>query len=462
MNELKAQPGPQTLFQRSGADIAIYGGEAGSGKSYISLMEAARWTDKAKYRAGVFRRHSSDLTKGGGLWDEALGMYPGLGARLRGGNELDATWPSGAQVGFYGLKEEGDKYLFQGTQFDLLLFDELTHFTESQFWYLQSRLRSRCGMRPYCRATVNPDPASWVKQLILPWLDPDTGIPRDDMSGRLLWIARDGDKLLHFPTREAALAATRAPKSLTFIRARLADNKLGDPGYRDQLELMDRATRSALLEGNWNEVSGPGTYFDRTWFEMADAPPARLRLCVRGWDRAGSAPTPANPNPDWTATVKMGEDEAGNLWWLDADRQRVEPGAVDEWQIAQARIDGGRVVQARWQDPAQAGKAEAHATTKAQRAAAPNVQIEVVSASKNKEAYAKILSARCDRHVQERTGKRVYMVRGPWNDWLLSELQRFPSRETKDDGVDAASRAYLHIHDKRSGFAQSFLAGLSR
>lgn len=459
--EYQAQPGPQTVFQRSNADIAIFGGEAGCGKSYIELLEAARWCKKPLYRAGIFRRHITDVTKSGGLWDEACGLYPKLGARLRGGNALDATWPSGAQVSFYGLKDEKDKFLFQGSQFDLLEFDELTHFTETQFWYLQSRLRSRCGMRTYTRATCNPDPSSWVKDLILPWIGED-GIPRDDMSGKILWIAREGDKVLHFATREEALRHTRSPKSLTFIRARLADNKLGDPHYRDQLEMMDRVTRAALLEGNWNEVAGSGAYFNRAWFEMADRAPERLRLVTRGWDRAGSAPTATNPNPDWSACVKLAEDEHGNLWWLDADRKRVEPGAVDEWVLRVTREDGNRVTQARWQDPAQGGKAEAQATTKAQRDAEPSTQIAVELAGKNKTHYAKILSARCDEHYQRRTNTRTYMVRGEWNQWILTELEKFPTRGVKDDGLDAASRAYLHIHQKRSGFASTFMAGMSR
>jgi hypothetical protein len=45
-------------------------------------------------------------------------------------------------------------------------FDELTHFSESQFFYMLSRNRSMCGVRPYVRATTNPDADSWVATFI--------------------------------------------------------------------------------------------------------------------------------------------------------------------------------------------------------------------------------------------------------------------------------------------------------
>ena len=56
------------------------------------------------------------------------------------------------------LEYEKDMFDWQGAQVALLIFDELTHFTEEQFWYLQSRNRSMCGIRPYTLGTCNPDP----------------------------------------------------------------------------------------------------------------------------------------------------------------------------------------------------------------------------------------------------------------------------------------------------------------
>lgn len=51
---IKPQPGPQERFLASSADIAIYGGAAGGGKTYAILMEPLRYKDVKGYRAVIF------------------------------------------------------------------------------------------------------------------------------------------------------------------------------------------------------------------------------------------------------------------------------------------------------------------------------------------------------------------------------------------------------------------------
>ncbi len=64
------------------------------------------------------------------------------------------------------MEHEKNCYDWQGTEIAYLGFDELTHFTEKQFYYLLSRNRSVSGVKPYVRATCNPDADSWVAKLI--------------------------------------------------------------------------------------------------------------------------------------------------------------------------------------------------------------------------------------------------------------------------------------------------------
>src|SRR4029077_9839556 len=68
-------------------------------------------------------------------------------------------------------------YDWQGAQITLICFDELAHFTAHQFFYLLSRNRSTCGIKPYIRATCNPDADSWVAEFLAWWIDPETGFP---------------------------------------------------------------------------------------------------------------------------------------------------------------------------------------------------------------------------------------------------------------------------------------------
>jgi Terminase large subunit, T4likevirus-type, N-terminal len=57
------------------------------------------------------------------------------------------------------LQFETTVYDWQGAQITLICFDELMHFSAHQFFYMVSRNRSTCGVRPYIRATP-PQPGS--------------------------------------------------------------------------------------------------------------------------------------------------------------------------------------------------------------------------------------------------------------------------------------------------------------
>ncbi len=109
--------------------------------------------------------------------------------------DMDWKFPWGSQVVFRHLQRESDIYSWQGTQVPLLLFDELTHFTARQFWYMLSRNRNphNNGIRPYVRATCNPDPDSFVADLIDWYIDNDeswrTGARTQDMDTRYLSAA---------------------------------------------------------------------------------------------------------------------------------------------------------------------------------------------------------------------------------------------------------------------------------
>ncbi len=77
---LAPQPGPQAAFLASAADIAIYGGAAGGGKTWALLMEPLRHVRNPGFGAVIFRRTTVQVRNEGGLWDESEGLYPRLGA----------------------------------------------------------------------------------------------------------------------------------------------------------------------------------------------------------------------------------------------------------------------------------------------------------------------------------------------------------------------------------------------
>ena len=172
---ISAQRGPQTDFLRTAADICIYGGAAGGGKTVGLIMEPLRCVSRVPgFTAVFFRRTTPQITNPGGLWDESLNFYPRFGGTpyLRA---LEWRWPRAGKIKFSHLQFDTTVFDWQGAQITLICFDELTHFTARQFFYMVSRNRSTCGVRPYIRATCNPDADSWVAEFLAWWIDQETG-----------------------------------------------------------------------------------------------------------------------------------------------------------------------------------------------------------------------------------------------------------------------------------------------
>jgi len=264
------QPGFQMAALSTPADIAIIGGGAGGGKTYALLMEASRHRFNKDFGAVIFRRTYAMVTNEGGLWDTSKELYPIVGAKQ---GDLEWRFPSGARVSFAHMQHEKNMFDWQGTQIPLIIFDELTHFTKKQFWYMLTRNRSLCGVRPYVRCSCNPDPDSWVAELIAWWIGED-GFPIPERAGVIRYFTRDGEVMVWGDTPEEVvekaphlfkdeLAQTK-PKSLTFIPGSIYENKkllAVNPEYLAGLMAQDEATRAQLLEGNWKvKVDGLALY----------------------------------------------------------------------------------------------------------------------------------------------------------------------------------------------------------
>lgn len=179
--------------------------------------------------------------------------------------KLHWCFKSGATVTFAHLGRDEDCDGWQGSQIALIGFDELTHFSEYTFFYMLSRNRTMCGVKPYVRATCNPDADSWVAEFIKWWLDQDTGYPIPERSGKIRWMVRLNEVIYWFDTRQEAIdaaiengmdyeKAVIMAKSVTFIASTLQDNKIlmkNDPGYMANLMALALVERERLLYGNW-------------------------------------------------------------------------------------------------------------------------------------------------------------------------------------------------------------------
>lgn len=267
-------------FLASPADIVIGGSAAGVGKTFALLLEFMRHIDNPKWGGVIFRRTSPQITLEGGLWATSMDLYPHIGAVPK---ETTHQWtfPSRAKLKFSHLEYEKNILDWQGAQIPFIGFDELTHFTEKMFFYLMSRNRSTCGVKPYIRATCNPDPESWVAKLIAWWIDQDTGFPIPERDGVIRYFIRYGndyifgdtkaevlDKASHIIDKmveEANIDPEDLVKSLTFISGSIYQNQellKVNPGYLANLLSQDEASRSSLLDGNWKFVAGDMDIYD--------------------------------------------------------------------------------------------------------------------------------------------------------------------------------------------------------
>jgi predicted phage terminase large subunit-like protein len=459
--ELRPQPGKQEFFLSTSADLGFYGGAAGGGKTWALLMEPLYHYKTPGFGAVIFRRTYPEIVKKGGMWEESEKLYRLLGGTPREGPlEWAFTLPQDHQttIGFAHCQHEKDVLSWKGAQIPLIGIDQVESFTEFQFWYLLSRNRSMCGVRPYLRATCNPVPdddaiGGWLHRLIQWWIDPETGLSIEGRSGVVRWFVRMDEQLLwanspqqlveRYPGDICPLSVhdcadfkgglacpKHHAKSLTFISSRLQDNPAlmrADPGYHATLLSLPLVERERLLGGNWNARPTAGKVFNLAWFEIVRQAPMQLTR-VRFWDKAGT-----EEGGDWTAGVKMGKDPATGLVYVE-DVVRGQWSAHQREQVIKqtAQLDGHDVQIYVEQEPGSGGKESAQTSIL-------NLQgyvafADPVRGDKVKRAYP--LSAYAE-------ARNVKIVEGQWNRCYLDELHGFdPENSLKKDQVDASSGAF--------------------
>lgn len=207
----------------------LFGGAAGGGKSYGQMVDALLFA--LTYPASkqlVLRRTFAELEKS--LIRTSLVLYP---REIYTFNSSSHTgrFKNGSVIDFGYCAGENDVYQYQSAEYDVIRFDELTHFTEAQYLYLISRVRGANGYPKQIKSSTNPGGVghAWVKSRFI-----DNGIAGCAFSGA------DGMKRI-------------------FIPSLLSDNKFlrdGDPEYKKRLLALPEREKKALLYGDWNIFDG--------------------------------------------------------------------------------------------------------------------------------------------------------------------------------------------------------------
>jgi hypothetical protein len=452
IERIAPQPGPQEQFLSTSADIAIFGGAAGGGKSYALLLEPLRNLGVKGFSALILRRTTKEVMNVGGLWTEAEKIYPRVGAEARIG-DLAWRFPCDGQnadnvVKFDHLEHEQDKHKYQGAQCPLICFDELTRFTEGQFWYMLSRNRSTCGIPPYVRCTCNPDAGSWVARLISWWIEPSTGYPIAERSGVLRWFIRIGGQLIWANSREELLEdyPESQPKSLTFIAAKLDDNPAltsKDPGYRANLLALPHVEQQRLLWGNWNIVDSEGAewppeYFQSIW--CTEWPVDRL-ITVVALD-----PSKGKSNKsDFSAFVAVCKGHNGT-YYVDANIARRP---ID--RIVSEGVEWMELV-----DP----DFFCCETNQFQEMLRPIFEQAMQSTRRISMRTTYGINNHLDKRVRIRClgpllgAGRIKLLRTPGCELLLQQLMQFGIPQVHDDGPDALEMGIRFCEEMLGGYAE--------
>ena len=231
----------QQAFIDSQAFETLFGGAAGGGKSYGQLVDGLLYALKyPKSKQIIFRSTFADLEKS--LIRTSMNFYP---LSIANYNDSKHTWKfkNGSIIDFGYIQYEKDVYQYQSAEYDVIRFDELTHFTEFMYTYLISRCR---GANPYpkcIKSSTNPGGVghNWVKERFI-----DIGAPN----------------VIHTCKLETGETTTRI-----FIPSLVQDNKFMltyDPDYIKRLDALPEKERKALKYGNWDIFDGQFfTEFDR-------------------------------------------------------------------------------------------------------------------------------------------------------------------------------------------------------
>lgn len=285
--------GPQTEAYFSKADILLYGGEPGGGKTGLLIGLALN----EHHRSLIVRKQFTDLE---GVIDNAKEMV-GSDEGFVGGTRPKYRKPNGGVIHFEGMSS-GDTIDTgkQGTPHDLIGVDEGAQLPENAIRMLLGWNRTKKqGQR--CRMVIASNPplnsvGDWMIDFFGPWLNENH--PNPAKQGELRWfIINENGVSEEVPGPEPVEREGEVyePHSRTFIRSGLQDNPhINADDYRKRLQAMPEPHRTMLVSGNFMLARKDADFqvIPTAWVAAAQArwtpqPPQGMAMTAMALDPAG-------------------------------------------------------------------------------------------------------------------------------------------------------------------------------
>jgi phage terminase large subunit len=209
-----------------------YGGSAGGGKSFLARAVAVAvafvWPGSTSI---IFRQ-----TEGAVIENHLNKFHVEIPKEFAGrplwsynGKEKCILWANGSRTYLGYLRQDSDVDRYQGPEYDVMIFEEATHYSWKQVsWLVSNRLRATVdGVWPFALYPSNPGSKGhgWFKRLFI----------RREYRGE------------------------ERPEDYTFIQSRLKDNielVRRDPKYARKLKQLPEPWRSWLEDGDWEAGAG--------------------------------------------------------------------------------------------------------------------------------------------------------------------------------------------------------------
>ena len=215
---------PQKNFFLARERFVAYGGARGGGKSWGARQKAVLLSLKYPgIKILLLRRTFTELRENHIL--PLLSMLEGLAVWKEA--EKAFNLPNGSRIKCGYCDSEKDVLQYQGQEYDVIILEEATQFTEYQFSVLTACVRGVNDFPKRMYLTCNPGGVGhgWVKRL--------------------------------FVSRE--YRGTERPEDYRFIPAKVYDNKdlvESNPDYVRMLENLPPDLRRAWLDGDWDVFVG--------------------------------------------------------------------------------------------------------------------------------------------------------------------------------------------------------------